>query len=304
MGFLDYSPGFIGYAPGKGCAGRTADTLRIMRSTFKGEKTGSKWVDFREERGDGSSSSGGSSLGEDYEEFSAITLDESGEQLKRYLWAHLEEAEDTKGEWLARLSRREQKEVAARLVRMGDESRGRGEEEEEALELYCWALALREQACEMDDVAIAESLQRVAAVQSVQEEHGDATELHARALAILERAHGAGHPLVVRGLCSLAEAAAKAGVLDQALALYEEAAETSQPEPEDMDGGEKDQQAAAGLAAALSGMAAVRRQLGQRDQALLLYEHALAIQEQSLGPRHADLVRNSNPFAAFARSAC
>jgi tetratricopeptide (TPR) repeat protein len=213
--------------------------------------------------------------------------------------------DDTRGEWLARLRRSEQKEVADELHRQASEKRAIGDNEG-ARELYCWvrrprrhlfrshmsqlmdavhvwiqALAIKETAYGGDaDESLASTVKGLASMQAELGEREDAVELYAQALAIEERTHGKQSEVVNRTVCLMAGTYVALGLHDAALSLYQEARTAC----EDAFGIDHSV-----VATAIIGIASIHRLRGNHAAALELFERAVAIQGRNHGPSSPEL---------------
>jgi serine/threonine protein kinase/Tfp pilus assembly protein PilF len=154
----------------------------------------------------------------------------------------------------------------------------------DALPLLEKGLAVREQALNPNDTAVAESLENLGNLFWRKGDYEKAQSLHERALTIREEAYGPEHVTVASSLNNLANLQHEAGNYEDAKLLYERALEiwekTSGPEDTD-------------VAIALSGLGYLLFNMGKYDEARPLYERSLAIYEKVLGAEHPDL---TNPL--------
>ena len=150
----------------------------------------------------------------------------------------------------------------------------------DALPLLEKGLAVREQALNPNDTAVAESLENLGNLFWRKGDYEKAQSLHERALTIREEAYGPEHVTVASSLNNLANLQHEAGNYEDAKLLYERALEiwekTSGPEDTD-------------VAIALNGLGYLLFNMGKYDEARPLYERSLAIYEKVLGAEHPDL---------------
>ena len=118
----------------------------------------------------------------------------------------------------------------------------------------------------------------------------EAEPLHKRALAIYEKALGAGHPYIARSLNNLAALYDSQGryeeaepLLKRSLAIYEKALGAGHPF----------------TATSLNNLAALYDSQGRCEEAESLLKRALAIREKAFGAKHPDTARSLNNLAAL-----
>jgi serine/threonine protein kinase/Tfp pilus assembly protein PilF len=150
----------------------------------------------------------------------------------------------------------------------------------DALPLLEKGLAIREQALNSDDTAVAESLESLGNLFWRKGDYEKAQSLHERALTIREEAYGPEHVTVASSLNNLANLQHEAGNYEDAKLLYERALEiwekTSGPEDTD-------------VAKGLNNLGLLSYQMGNYDEARHLLERALAINEKAFGSEHPGL---------------
>lgn len=154
----------------------------------------------------------------------------------------------------------------------------------DALPLLEKGLAIREQALNPNDTAVAESLENLGNLFWRKGDYKKAQSLHERALTIREDAYGPEHVTVASSLNNLANLQHEAGNYEDAKLLYERALEiwekTSGPEDTN-------------VAIGLNGLGYLLYNMGKYDEARPLYERSLEIYEKVLGTEHPDL---TNPL--------
>ena len=217
-----------------------------------------------------------------------------GGSVERAAARHHGHPDDTKGEWLARLQRSEQKEVAERLHRLATEKRDVGENDE-ALELYCWALAIKEVAYGEGsaDESLAVTLKGLAEMQAELGEREDAVALYAQALAIEEKVYGGTNAVVVETICAMGDAVLALGLSDAAMSLYTEA----RIKCEDAYGIDH-----SAVATALIGIAGIHQRQQRREESLELYRRAVEIKGQNHGPSSVELAAAMRGLGRALRS--
>eukprot|EP00928_Gymnodinium_smaydae_P095516 TRINITY_DN8236_c0_g1_i1.p1 TRINITY_DN8236_c0_g1~~TRINITY_DN8236_c0_g1_i1.p1 ORF type:complete len:711 (-),score=133.16 TRINITY_DN8236_c0_g1_i1:228-2360(-) len=148
----------------------------------------------------------------------------------------------------------------------------------EALECYVRVLAIRERELGKDHPDVATTLHNLGVVLEKHHDHSEALESLQRALAIRERRLGPFHPQTARTLHSIGIVYSQMPDYSMALAFYQRALDICQRMPQER----------THVAATLNNMGVVHAKLGQVELAMQHHRQALTIQEQVLGPVHAD----------------
>ena len=206
-----------------------------------------------------------------------------------------------------------------------------------AAALYLRALAIREKALGPDHVEVGTTLNNLAVLYRQKGDYAKAEALHLRDLALTEKALGPDHPFVAPTLSNLARLYQERGEYDRARPLYRRAltiqeksygaahssvgltmnrlgqlyVESTAGDPAEAE--QLFQRALAtlektvpdhpGVAASLTGLAALAAQRGDRSLAERYYQRALVIQEKAFGPDHIDVAQSVERLSALARSA-
>ena len=163
----------------------------------------------------------------------------------------------------------------------------------EAEPLFQRALTIREQALGPDHPDVAWSLNSLAELYRAQGRYAEAEPLFQQALAIREQALGPDHPDIATSLNNLAAALLRARPLCRGRA----------PLP----AGPGHPRAGAGARPprcrpSLNNLADLYHTQGRYAEAEPLYQRALAIREQALGPDHPDVALSLNNLAALYRA--
>jgi CHAT domain-containing protein/Tfp pilus assembly protein PilF len=147
------------------------------------------------------------------------------------------------------------------------------------------ALALAEAAFGGSDPLVANCLDLLGRLHTLQGEYAQAEPLHQRALVIREQVQGKNHPDVAQSLNGLANLYWYQGLYARAEPLYVRALEIREKAlgKDHLD-----------VARSLHGLANLYYTQGAYAQAELLYQRVLAIREQALGKNHPDLADTLN----------
>ena len=152
--------------------------------------------------------------------------------------------------------------------------------------LYKRALRIRERKLKPEDPLVAQSLNNLGELYRRQGRTAAAGDLFKRALAIRESALGVGHIDVAITLNNLAGLYRDLDRQSDAEALYLRAKSICEKAGN-----------FPGLVRSLHGLGILRHKKGQYKEAAELYEQALAMRENTLGPNHPDVGSNANDYA-------
>jgi tetratricopeptide (TPR) repeat protein len=183
--------------------------------------------------------------------------------------------------------------VAARMAALGEFQRSQGAYDE-AEPLLERALEILEAAHGPGDVRTAGALIGLARLYDDQGRYAEAEPLLQRALALHESAYGSAHPSVVHDLARLST-----------LHLAQESYAHAQPHTarafalDDSSPGSGKPR----MAAALDQLAHTLRAQGRREQAEALYEWAIDVATQTLGPDSASAIFLSQKYAEYLQDA-
>jgi CHAT domain-containing protein/lipopolysaccharide biosynthesis regulator YciM len=154
------------------------------------------------------------------------------------------------------------------------------------------ALAIRQQALELEHRDVATSLNNLAALYQKMGNYQKAELLLQRSLAIREKVLGQEHPDVAQSLNNLAALYQKMGNYQKAEPLYQRSLAIG----EKVLGQEHPD-----VAASLNNLAALYRDMGDYQRAEPLLQRSLAIREKALGLEHPDVATSLNSLAELYR---
>jgi CHAT domain-containing protein len=160
----------------------------------------------------------------------------------------------------------------------------------EAIPLAERVLAIREKALGSHHLAVAGSLNNLAAVYERTGHYAEAKALHERALAIREKALGRDHPEVAQSLNNLAAVYERQGRYEEAEPLYRRSLAIREKR---LGPGHPD------VASALDNLALLYLNQGRYVEAEPLSERALAIRERALGRDHPQVATSLNNLAGL-----